>query len=91
MSTITAQDVSNRFATLCTYASTRGLDVTWWRLDHGSVTYGRAFRVYVLSPDHGGHGVHPLVGCDGWIGNNRREAYLTLSGMIDVLRFLPSA
>jgi hypothetical protein len=48
-------------------------------LQHGSPTYGRAWRVFV-----GAHGA-PGTSDRGWIGNNRREAVVSLDAMANTL------
>lgn len=60
-------------------------------LDHGSKTYGRAFRVYLTGiraedgtyPNGSGHG-HPPAGRD-FLGMTKREAYDRLADRAAVL------
>ena len=42
-------------------------------LEHGSKVNGRAYRIAVVDPDHGGHN-RPPIG-DDYLGMTAREAY----------------
>jgi hypothetical protein len=50
------------------------------RYEEGSKTYGRAWRFFVVSPAGGYSDVFHLS--NGYLGSSRREAWLTMRGMI---------
>jgi hypothetical protein len=54
-------------------------------LQEGSKLYGRAFRLYMVLGDHSGHHTHPCAGCLGFLGMTKKEAFLSLCAMREVL------
>lgn len=53
-------------------------------LDHGSKHLGRAFRLYTHE-DGQGYSDRPLSLGDGYLGQTKREAFLTLVGILRAL------
>ena len=70
----TTEDVQNAHRWFCQAASAVGHDVSHWRMDAGSPTYGRAWRTYVLDPTTGAHHTCPVFGSYGYVGFSKSEA-----------------
>lgn len=52
-------------------------------LDQGSKTYGRAYRIYTTDIEQGGgYSDAPLHLGDGYLGQTKREAYLSLRAIL---------
>lgn len=75
---VTIKDVRNRFEALVKVCQSRGIDTSKWRLQEGSSTYGRAYRLY-----DDGKGVLGLS--QGFLGLTAAQAYHTLEVMLGVL------
>lgn len=55
-------------------------------LEHGSPTYGRAFRLFVSTRPEGRGGLTTfLTLSNGYLGWTKREAYCTLTGILSGL------
>lgn len=74
----TAKEVDGMFGRVCRAATSAGVDTTDWTLERGSVTYGRAWRIFRRDPRTGA--LHSC-GADDYLGSNQREAYTALYGM----------
>jgi uncharacterized membrane protein YedE/YeeE len=65
------------------------------RIDVGSVTYGRAWRLYSVEVIDGravgGHHDGPYYLGSGYLGSTRREAFATLRGMVRALETVAEA
>lgn len=86
--TTTVKDIEGAFARMVHAAGHAGIAGTSrWTLQHGSQTYGRAWRVYQVGDEFGeGTGYHDVLGNDGYVGWTRQDAYTTLCGMARVLQ-----
>jgi hypothetical protein len=61
-------------------------------LDHGSVTYGRAWRLHSMAKaGTGGHHDGPFFLGSGFLGSTTREAYCALRGMVRALEAVAEA
>lgn len=79
----TARDVRIQLERLTCAAGTVGWDTSCWRVDIGSKTYGRAFRLYRLELPSYAHGLTE-IGQD-YLGMTAAEAFHTLSTMARTL------
>lgn len=80
---ISKGDVQGMFRRLCRAAEQAGVppeEWSWWIMEEGSATYGRAWRLHLGKPGSSGQ-FSPMNGADSYLGGNRREAYLSLYGM----------
>lgn len=80
MERIEITDVRNMFGHYVKAAEAVGFDVTDWRMDEGSSTYGRAFRIYTGTGERA-----PGAEWAGYIGGTRREAYQALTHLHSLL------
>ena len=65
-----------------------GLMPKGWRtrVDEGSPTYGRAWRIAAVCPKTGAHFNHPAQGGSGdYLGNSRAEANRSLRFMVKIV------
>src|SRR5690242_469720 len=79
----TAKDVRIQLARLTRAAEAVGWDTSLWRVDAGSKTYGRAYRLYRLELPSHAHGTTEL-GQD-FLGMTAAEAFHTLATMARTL------
>ena len=82
----TTQDVLNAHGWFCDEAEHLGHDTTYWRIDEGSPTYGRAWRTYVLDPTNGAHHTCPVFGSGGYVGWTKAEVVQTLRAATSGMR-----
>lgn len=73
-------DVRAAYAMAAHAAGLAGVDTSQWALSEGSVTYGRAYRIWDRDPVSGGLS-RPRSLQDNTLGMARRETIATLSGM----------
>ena len=60
-------------------------------LDHGSPTYGRAWRLHSARDIGGGHHDGPFFLGSGFLGSSTREAYAAIRGMVRALEAVAEA
>ncbi len=80
--TITKRDLGAMLERLALSMRGSGLDTSRLHLEHGSKTYGRAFRLYLRDPQSGGLHTVPGMSSSGFLGMTKAEAYHSL----DMLR-----
>lgn len=85
MDRITAADLDTTFGRVVRAAQTAGLDTEGWSLEHGSVTYGRAWRLYRRQANGG---LCQIGWGDSYLGSNRRECERTLRGMVTAFELI---
>lgn len=83
---ITRDELDKMFARAVHAASHAGVENTQnWQLQIGSVTYGRAYRVYDVAT---GGTQSDFLGSSGFLGSNAREAYQALHAMARALELV---
>ncbi len=76
--TITKRDLEGMLERLTRGMRAADLDPTHLHLEHGSKTYGRAFRLYLRDPQSGGLATVPGMSPSGFLGMTKAEAYQSL-------------
>ena len=80
MERITKKDVALALENAKRAAGMVGIDTAGWRVDAGSATYGRAWRLYEL---RGGSTGHYNTCVHDYLGYSAREAHATLRHYAD--------
>ena len=79
---VSARDVENAVGRLADELIRVGIPVgRGLSLQKGSPTYGRAWRLYKISSEHGGQESFDFIDGGGYIGWTAREAYMTVTGL----------
>lgn len=83
---ITQKDLDTAFARMVHAAGHAGIAGTQsWILQHGSVPYGRAWRVYDVV-EHGSYS--DVLGSDGYLGSTASDAHSSLTAMARALELV---
>ncbi len=92
LSRTTSADLTRCMATLVDELRTAGATGTSdLHLEHGSKTYGRAFRLYLRDPQSGGLSSVPGLYADGYLGMTKGEAAHSLDMLAAGVRMARSA
>lgn len=78
MSATTVAEVRAAFGRAQRAATAAGIDSSGWRLQEGSQTYGRAWRIFDMAP---AGGLATVAGVSDFLGLTRREAACSLRGL----------
>lgn len=84
--TTTTTDLRYALERLARDMSSAGLDTSHLHLEHGSKTYGRAFRLYLRDPQTGGLGTVPGMSSSGFLGMTKAEAVQSLDMLAQGVR-----
>lgn len=76
--TTTNEDLRHAMTRLTRAMESAGLDTSRLHLEHGSRTYGRAFRLYLRDPQTGGLSTVPGMSSSGFLGMTKGEAVRAL-------------
>jgi hypothetical protein len=88
--TITRTELDHRLTQLADAMRSAGVDPTGLTIEHGSRTYGRAFRLYVRDQQTGGLGNVPTMS-SSYLGVTKNEADRALRFLVDGLRLANAA
>lgn len=86
MTTVTSADLTRAMTRLASAMTDAGLSADRLHLEHGSKTYGRAFRLYFRAPKSGGLSNVPGVWNDGYLGMTKADALHSLEMLTAGLR-----
>jgi hypothetical protein len=88
--TVTTKELNTRLITLADAMRAAGIDPAGLTIEHGSRTYGRAYRLYIQETGSGGLSTVPTMS-SSYLGVTKSEADRALRFLIDGLRLATAA